>query len=95
MDNQCVAYSVDWLVGQTVGWSCSFGRSVIGSIVWCAACLFGGLVGLLVVCVSHSVDRSVIESFGRSVGWCLAGWWVGGLVVVQVFGQWVDWLLCP
>ena len=44
---------VGWLAGLLVlrlavlsaGWSCSIDRLGVGSIVWCAACLFGGLVG--------------------------------------------------
>jgi hypothetical protein len=57
-----------WLIGQ----------SVVGSIVWCATCLFGGLV----VLVSRSVAG--LELFGQSFGWLdveWVGWLVGRMVV--------------
>ncbi len=60
---------------RLIGWA--FGRSS-GVLL---ACLMDWLVALF--------SRSVIESFGRSVDWCLVGWLAAG----RVFVQWVDWLL--
>ncbi len=47
-----VGWLADWLVcwdlrlaGLSAGWSCSNDWVGVRSIVWCAACFFGGLVG--------------------------------------------------
>ena len=50
----CLSWCTGWMVGRCVGLVPLVDRSVI----WSAACLFGGLDGLLVVCVTYSVGRS-------------------------------------
>jgi hypothetical protein len=68
----------------------SVGHSVVGSIAWCAACLFGGLVGWLVVLVSRSVAGSWNCSDDRSVSVLgdggFVGWWVE--LSVRQSGRW-------
>ena len=63
-----VGWMTDWLVGWCTGWMVGRWVGLVPlvdqSVIWSAACLFGGLVGLSDVCVTHSVGRSVIESFG-------------------------------
>jgi TRAP-type C4-dicarboxylate transport system permease small subunit len=52
------------LLGRSVGWS----------IVWCAACLFGGLVGCLCWLVGQSLGHRIIWTIGRLVScWMLCG----------------------
>jgi hypothetical protein len=43
------------------------------SICWCVTIAFDQLL------VGQSVRRWDVKSFGQSVGWCLAGWLIGGL----------------
>ncbi len=67
-----VCWCLDLLVCRQVG--------LVRLIGWALGQSSGVLLACLVDWLGMLVGRSVVESFGRSVDWCLLGWLVGGLV---------------
>jgi hypothetical protein len=63
------------------------GQSGVGSIVWCAACLFGGLVGCLCWLVGQSPGHRIIWMISQLVSCWMMGGFIGRGLGVWSMGR--------